>query len=142
VEALSDLVGRYADAVLRYDAERFASLWAPDAEWLVTGAEPLVGRTAIVETFVRVRSTYRLCVQEIMSGYVDPAGADEDERCAHWQVRELQWRADGSGKQLIGVYHDDVRRLDGAWSFARRRFELLYRGSLDVSGRLYLPPPA
>ena len=59
---------------------------------------------------------------------------------AHWQVRELQWRPDGSGSQLIGVYHDDLRAVDGSWCFARRRFELVYRGSLDLSGRLYLPP--
>ena len=115
-------------------------LWAPDAEWLVAGADPLVGRQTIVETFVRVRSTFKLCVQEIMSGYAEPPG-DTDERRAHWQVRELQWRADGSGRQLIGVYHDDVRPLDGRWQFTRRRFEVVYRGSLDVSGRLYLPQP-
>jgi len=54
-------------------------------------------------------------------------------------VRELQWRPDGSGSQLIGVYHDDLRAVDGSWCFARRRFELVYRGPLDVSGRLYLP---
>jgi len=92
----------------------------------------------IVETFVRARSGFRLCVQEIMSGYVDPpAGADLH---AHWQVRELQWRPDGSGSQLIGVYHDDLEAVEGAWCFARRRFELLYRGPIDLSGRLYLPP--
>ena len=137
---LADLVGRYADAVLRFDAERFASLWTEDAEWAVAGADPLRGRPTIVDTFVRVRSAYRLCVQEILSGYVDPpAGAAEHQ--AHWQVRELQWLADGSGKQLIGVYHDQVRPVDDAWCFTRRRFEVLYRGSLDVSGRLYAPPP-
>jgi hypothetical protein len=135
----SDLVGRYADAVLRFDADRFAALWTEDAEWVVAGGEPLRGRDVIVETFVRARSGFRLCVQEIMSGYVDPpAGA---ERSAHWQVRELQWRPDGSASQLIGVYHDDIKAVDGAWCFARRRFELVYRGSTDLSGRLYLPSP-
>jgi hypothetical protein len=135
----TDLVGRYADAVLRFDAERFAALWTTDAEWVVAGGEPLRGRTLIVETFVRARSGFSLCVQEIMSGYVDrPTGAD---RTAHWQVRELQWRPDGRGSQLIGVYHDDIRAVEESWCFARRRFELLYRGPLDVSGRLYLPPP-
>jgi hypothetical protein len=133
-----DLVGRYADAVLRFDADRFAPLWTEDAEWVVAGGEPLRGRAAIVETFMRARSGFRLCVQEIMSGYVDPpAGA---EVSAHWQVRELQWRPDGTGSQLIGVYHDELRAVEGSWCFARRRFELFYRGSLDLSGRLYLPP--
>jgi hypothetical protein len=133
-----DLVGRYAAAVLRFDADRFADLWTEDAEWVVAGGEALRGRAVIVETFVRARSGYRLCVQEIMSGYADrPEGAGVT---AHWQVRELQWRPDGSASQLIGVYHDDLRAVDGAWRFARRRFELVYRGSVDLSGRLYLPP--
>ena len=132
--APSDLVGRYADAVLRFDADRFARLWTEDAEWVVAGGEPLRGRDVIVETFVRARSAFRLCVQEITSGYVDPPAG------AHWQVRELQWRPDGTGSQLIGVYHDDLQAVDGVWCFARRRFELLYRGPIDLSGRLYLPP--
>jgi hypothetical protein len=74
-----------------------------------------------------------------MSGYVDPpdeAGAVE----AHWQVRELQWRPDGTGGELIGVYHDRMRPVAGAWQFARRRFELVYRGPLDLPGRVYLEP--
>jgi hypothetical protein len=137
--APSDLVGRYADAVLRFDAERFAALWTVDAEWVVAGGEALRGRAAIVETFVRARSGFRLCVQETMSGYVDPPAGDDVS--AHWQVRELQWRPDGTGRQLIGVYHDDLRAVDGSWCFARRRFELVYRGSLDLSGRLYFSPP-
>jgi hypothetical protein len=137
--APSDLVGRYADAVLRFDADRFADLWTEDAEWVVVGGEARRGRAVIVETFVRARSGYRLCVQEIMSGYADPpAGAG---LTAHWQVRELQWRPDGSASQLIGVYHDELRAVDGAWCFARRRFELVYRGSVDLPGRLYLPSP-
>jgi len=78
----SDLVGRYADAVLRFDADRFAALWTEDAEWVVAGGEPLRGRGTIVETFVRARSGFRLCVQEIMSGYVEPPGGAGAR--AHW----------------------------------------------------------
>ena len=44
---------------------------------MVAGGEPLRGRDVIVETFVRARSAFRLCVQEIMSGYVDPPAGDE-----------------------------------------------------------------
>jgi hypothetical protein len=137
-ETVVDLVGRYADAVLRADTARFASLWTDDAEWAVAGSEPIRGRPAIVEMFARSRSRFRLCVQEVMSGYADPP--DEGGTVeAHWQVRELQWRPDGTGGELIGVYHDTVQPVAGIWRFARRRFELVYRGPLDLPGRVYDP---
>jgi uncharacterized protein (TIGR02246 family) len=136
---IANLIGRYADAVLRADAEGFASLWTEDAEWHMPGADPVCGRPSIVETFVRSRSRFRLCVQEIMSGYVGTAG-DDGTTDAHWQVRELQWRRDGSAAELIGVYHDGVRPVDGRWRFARRRFEVVYRGPLDLPGRVFFGP--
>jgi ketosteroid isomerase-like protein len=138
-EGISDLVGRYADAVLRADATRFTSLWTEDAEWLVAGSDPVRGRPSVVETFVRSRSRFRLCVQEIMSGYVDPVATDGSTG-AHWQVRELQWRTDGTGRELIGVYHDVVRPAEGAWRFARRRFEPVYRGPVELPGRVLFDP--
>ncbi len=139
-ETVADLVGRYADAVLRADQVRFASLWTEDAEWAVVGSEPVVGLPAIVETFTRSRSRFRLCIQQVLSGYLDPP-ADGPSASAHWQVREMQWRADGTAGEVIGVYHDTLRRVDGAWRFARRRFELVYRGPLELPGRVYLDAP-
>ena len=55
-------------------------------------------------------------------------------------MRELQWRADGTGSELIGVYHDTMQvEGDGdELRFARRDFELLYRGPVDLSGKLRL----
>lgn len=135
-----DLLGRYADAVLRADASRFAPLWEDDAEWVIPGTSTIVGRDAIVDTFVRVRAGFPLCVQEVLSGYLDEAVVD-DEASAHWQVRELQWRPDRPGSQLIGVYHDDVRASRGRWRFARRRFEVVYRGPADLSGRVFVAAP-
>jgi hypothetical protein len=136
---IASLVGRYADAVLRADAHRFAALWTEDAEWHLQGSDPVRGRQSIVETFVRSRSRFRLCVQEVMSGYVGAAG-DSGMTDAHWQVRELQWLSDGSGREVIGVYHDSARPVAGAWRFARRRFELVYRGPLDLPGRVFFEP--
>jgi hypothetical protein len=33
------------------------------------------------------------------------------------------------------VYHDAYARIDGAWRFTRRRFDLLYTGPPDLTGR-------
>ena len=131
---IEDLVGRYCEAVLRVDLALFASTWCEDATWSIPGAGAVVGRTAITETFATIRSTYRRCVQEVLNGVVTPSGPDD--AAASWQVRELQWRADGTGSELIGVYHDDLRRGVDGWQFARRDFELLYDGPLELPGRL------
>lgn len=131
---VEDLVGRYCEAVLRNDLELFASTWCEDATWSIPGTGAVVGRAAITETFASIRGTYRRCVQEVLNGVVAPSGPDHAH--ATWQVRELQWRQDGTGSELIGVYHDEVRRTDGEWRFARRHFELLYDGPVELPGRL------
>lgn len=133
--AVHDLVGRYCEAVLRADPDRFAGCWTEDATWCIPGTGVVTGRAAVVEVFTTIRPTYRLCVQEVLNSRVVPI----DETHAHVtiQIRELQWRVDGSGSELIGVYHDDVvLESDGAARFARRDFELLYNGPVALPGRV------
>ena len=131
---IENLVGTYCEAVLRLDVELFAATWCPDAVWSIPGAGDVVGRDAIVETFTTIRATYTRCVQEILNGVVTPAG--RDGATATWQVRELQWRPDGTGSELIGVYHDTLSRTEAGWRFAHRDFELLYAGPVTMEGRL------
>ena len=102
--AVHNLVGRYCDAVLRNDVESFANLWTEAAEWCIPRGGVLSGRAKIAETFREIRSTYRLCVQEILNSIIE--ALDPVTAHATIQVRELQWRADGTGSELIGVYHD------------------------------------
>ena len=133
-EPVCRLVGRYCDAVTRFDVEAFAATWDEDAVWIVPGADPLEGRAAIVAQYRDVRALYALCVQELLSSVVDPSG------WARWYVRELQWRErDGEvvGSQLIGAYDDRVTGPAESPRFASRRFTMLHRGPVDLSGRLY-----
>lgn len=133
-----NLVGRYCDAVLRIDHAEFADVWAIDARWLIPGDGVVEGRAAIVDVFARIRPTFRQCIQEILSGTV--ANADGDHADARWQIRELQWRDDGSTSELIGTYHDVMARdLDGVLRFTQRDFELIYSGPTDGTGRLRTP---
>jgi len=138
VLGVHNLVGRYCDAVLRNDRTAFTSLWTDDAEWCIPGAGVITGRDKIAETFSEIRNTYRLCVQEILNSTIEA----RDAATAHtaFQVRELQWRADGTGSELIGVYHDVVvLDPDGRCRFTRRDFELLYSGPVDLAGRVRPP---
>lgn len=133
-----NLVGRYCDAVLRVDGEEFADAWAVDARWLIPGDGSIEGRDAITEAFLRIRPTFRQCVQEVLNGRVTPTG--DDTAIAVWQIRELRWHQDDTASELIGVYHDDmVRGIDGVLRFVCRDFELLYSGPLELGGRLRRP---
>jgi hypothetical protein len=128
---VTNLVGRYCDAVARFDIEAFASLWAEDAIWYIAGGDDRHGRDAIVDLFRSARAPFELCLQETLSSVLDPAGT------ARWYVRELQWRSDGRQLQLLGVYDDTLTGPSDAPLFASRRFSVLYRGPTDLSGRLY-----
>jgi ketosteroid isomerase-like protein len=143
-DRVRNLVGSYAQAVLRNDPTLFADTWAEDAVWSMPGAPTIVGRDDIARSFRDRRGDFRLCVQQILNGRITMAEADR--AAATWQVRELQWRSDGTGGELLGIY-DDVMAVgvDGELRFTRRDFELLYRGPVDLRGKLRLPaadPPA
>ncbi|HEX7095732.1 MAG TPA: nuclear transport factor 2 family protein [Acidimicrobiales bacterium] len=142
--AVRNLAARYCDAVLRADAERFASCWAPDARWVVPGGDTIEGRDRITALFVKLRRPFALCVQELLSGVVEPAGEGSGlAAVATWQIREVQRRDDESTNCVLGVYHDEVREDDdGVLRFARRRFDVVYRGPLDLSGTVWPPPTA
>jgi len=133
-----NLVGRYCDAVLRADAGRFGDCWADDATWSIPGDGVIEGREDITAVFERIRPAFRQCVQEILNGTITHTGGDDAS--ARWQVRERQWRVDGSVTELVGVYHDRMRRdTDGRMRFTARDFELIYSGPIDGSGRLRTP---
>ena len=132
-EAVRRLVGRYCDAVTRFDPDQFGDTWAEDGVWHLPGGQEVRGRPDIVALYGDSRARFALCVQELLSSVIDPAGH------ARFTVRELQWPKDGEGSQLIGVYDDTYSGPPDAPRFASRRFTILYRGSADLSGRLFGP---
>ena len=140
-EDVRNLVGRYCHEVTTLDVDRWAATWAADATWTIPGEGTLVGRDAIRDTFARIRRTYLLCVQEILSGVIDVV--DDDHATARWYIRELQWRdveGETFGSELIGTYDDTiVRTSDGELLFGARRFSLLYAGPVAMEGRLRRP---
>jgi ketosteroid isomerase-like protein len=139
--AVGDLVAAYCDAVTRADSADFGACWSAGATWVIPGTGEVQGRDAIVEQFARTRAAYDLCVQELLSGRVRvaPDGCTAQSR---WYVRELQHSPDRTGGELIGAYDDDCAlEADGAWRFTRRAFNLLYRGRVEMPGRVYRLPP-
>jgi uncharacterized protein (TIGR02246 family) len=126
---VENLAGRYCAAVLSGDESAFASCWHDDAVWIGPAGHVFEGRDRIRRVFAKAREPFRLCVQELLSGVVE-AGEGSGVAHAVWQIRELQWRTDGTQTVLIGTYTDDCRRGDdGVWRFARRQFTEVHRGT-------------
>lgn len=139
--AVQNLIGRYCEAVLRADAELFGACWTDDARWRIPGEGVVEGRAAVVDTFTRLRAGYRRCLQQVLNTTV--TRTDERTAAVAVQVRELQWRTDGTGSELVGVYHDDVvTDPEGRAAFRLRDFEMLYRGPVDLNGALREPRPS
>jgi hypothetical protein len=128
--AVRNLAGRYCAAVLSGDSGEFGACWTDAAQWVTAGGRVFEGRERIVRVFEKSRVPFMLCIQELLSGVIEPAGEGSGAARARWQIRELQWRTDGAQSYLIGTYTDDcVREADGVWRFARREFDEVQRGT-------------
>lgn len=133
--ASQSLLGRYCQAVLRFDLELFASCWAVSAQWSIPGEGAVSGQPDIVRTFADIRSTYQQCMQHVVGNTIEVLTPSTAQ--AVTQVRELQWLPDGTASELIGVYHDDISIVGSADAvYSRRDFELIYSGPVSMPGRL------
>jgi ketosteroid isomerase-like protein len=134
-----DLVARSCDAVARGDIDMWAACWRDDGEWIIPGRGPVQGVAQLRAAFAPLRAEMDLCVQEVLSGWVEATG---DTATARWYLRETQ-RSSSGGHEILGCYDDVVVRDGHGWRFARRRFWVLYRGPRDLSGTVFrTPPPA
>ena len=133
---IRNLVARYSDAVNRRDANDWGPTWAKQGEWHLMG-NATQGRDAIVALWENLMQNFPFVMQLVHSGVIEVQG---DRGTGRWYLTEISRGADGNAGSMIGVYHDRYLREDGAWTFERRRFDVLYMGPPDLSGQL-LPFP-
>jgi len=136
-QAIHDLVARYADAVNRRDQSAWRDTWAADGQWDLRG-QVTTGREAIVGLWTGLMGSLPFVVQLIHSGTV---AATSDRATGTWYLTEYMKTANGDGRMGVGVYRDSYARIEGAWCFARRRYDLLYSGPPNLSGDTF-PFPA
>ena len=136
---LRDLVSRYSDAVNRRDAEAWSRTWSVDATWEIMGTVQQ-GREVIVDFWKQVMAGIPLVLQEPTFGVIDfsaesPESGNMEAR-GRWYIHEITRGPDLSA-ETTGVYHDRYIHEDGAWRFARRRFDVLYRDEGPLDGQAY-----
>jgi hypothetical protein len=122
----------YADAVSRRAWSDLEPLFLPDAPIrvdTVTGdPTEAVGASGIGGFIAAAVERFEFFELVILNVHVLPGGEGADERRSRTFTCELrQEGATGHWTNAFGVYHDDVRRVDGRWQYARRRYQSLAR---------------
>ncbi len=123
--SLRQLIARYCDAVVRNDADAFATCWAADASWVL--GKPIVGRAEITDAFRKLVTGYTWLVQTAPNAVFEideTAGTGTGRVMIHEAYLS---KKDGRG-ELVGVYHDRYQRVGAGWVFAERRIEVITRG--------------
>jgi hypothetical protein len=123
----------YADAVNRAAWSEFHDLFRPDVELIVSrgGSAPpdrVNGPEAIGQLIAGYISRYDFLIQVILNARICLRYQDDPDRAfARLFIAEFrQWSDTGRALESAGVYHDEYRRVEARWWFARRRYDRLY----------------
>ena len=131
-EEIRTLLGQYADAVMRHDADQWGATWTTDAVWDM-GALKLEGRDKMVETWSGIMQSFDGVVHSYTDGWatLDQAAGTGSGR---WYVNEYLKPSDDDARIMMGFYDDEYALVDGAWKFSKRTLTSIYRGGPDFSG--------
>lgn len=121
LEAIRDLVRRYAYCIWRRDADGAAALFAETGVMDPGDRPPLVGPTAI-------RTAYRAILpasdlQPFVHDHLIELDGDRATGSCHLDLRMTR---DGRRHLGAGCYDDRYVRVDGCWKFASRRLTMQF----------------
>jgi hypothetical protein len=121
----------YADAVSRRAWSDLEPLFLPDTVIrvdTVTG-DPIeaVGAAGIGGFIAGAVERFEFFELVILNVHVLADGAADDRRSRIFTCELRQEASTGHWTNAFGVYHDDVRRVDGRWRYARRRYQSIAR---------------
>jgi hypothetical protein len=111
----------------------WAETWAEDASWKI-GPNEAKGRDEIVASWKTLMGIFDEVRQIAHQSIIRIEG---DRASGRWTMSELGWPKNGDPSYVIGTYHDAYVRVDGEWRFASRRFDMLYVGAPDLTGKNY-----
>ncbi len=121
--AIRELVESYNDAVMRFDAEAWASNWSEDGVWSLPGMGEVAGREKFVPLWKQAMSGLAF------AGFFASAGPIRvDGSTAHgtWYQQEFLHGKDGVRRAITGQYEDDYVKRAGRWYFQRRVYKILH----------------
>lgn len=119
-----DLAARYSQATDHGDGEALAATFTEDGVFEGAG-EPRKGRAAHIESANAPRPP-GLVMRHFISNPIIQGDGDAATMLVYVEVKNLGAEAK---TLLVGRYHDDLVRQNGAWKFARRFVEVDYRAT-------------
>jgi AcrR family transcriptional regulator len=124
--SLRQLVARYADAVIRHDAEAWSATWTDDARWSTEPGVVTEGREAIVTLWsTKMKAlTWVVHTPGVMVFEVDESAGTATGRVT---IDERFQRKRGGAGTLLATYSDEYRRDNGAWRFSTRVLHVIDR---------------
>jgi uncharacterized protein (TIGR02246 family) len=130
---IQTLAQTYAHGVMTRDPEIWSSTWAEDGVWYLGTPDPIKGRDTILQVWQGAMGGYPVVLHIVQPGVID---VDGETATARWYIHESIVTADGEQIYNMGVYNDTLKKENGAWKFASRRFNSMYRGPADLTGSL------
>ena len=119
--AIEELIARYNQSLDSGDYETWLSCWAEDAVFdglgkLLSGIGPIRGFAQSYD------ANYRLRIHALKHFTVNILSkVDGDRATASSYLQLTSMGSKGVHILFTGRYEDDLKRVDGAWRFARRR---------------------
>lgn len=132
-EAISDLLHRYADAVVQYDGDRWGACWAENARWILSAERDVNGREAIVALWHKAMGGFDAVIQNVFNSTASVA-ADGQTANGRSYIGEHFRRSNGAVGILLAHYEDTYVKVEGEWKFATRQLFPHYQGPPDLSG--------
>jgi ketosteroid isomerase-like protein len=119
VIAIQHLAVGYAEAMSRGAIDEAVQVYAPDGVLASPTTEDAIGPEAIAGVLRAATADLEFVFQTVHSGLVR---VDGDRARARFPITEWARRlSDGRPIQFLGIYEDDVVRLDVGWRFCRRQ---------------------
>jgi ketosteroid isomerase-like protein len=117
--AIQHLAAGYAEAVSRGNVDEAVAGFAPDGVLVSPNTPDAVGPESIAKLIETATAGLDFLFQTVHLGLVH---IDGDRAYARFPITEWARRsADGRGIQFLGVYEDELIRLDVGWRFKKRR---------------------
>ncbi|MBB3603770.1 ketosteroid isomerase-like protein [Mycolicibacterium sp. BK556] len=113
----------YSDAVTRQALDDYLDCWTDDGARFGAGGECQgIGALRAHWHGIWKALSQMAFMTQIGSIVVDGASATARSYCL-----ETLCFHDGTTRQLVGAYDDELRRVDGVWRFAVRRYRILVK---------------
>jgi hypothetical protein len=136
---LRSLANRYADGINRANFNDVGECWAPNGVWTVPAPFNISqsGRDTICAHLTERRKTVDIVVMTVCSVVALDAA---DSRIIGRTTIEEQGRRDAErGVHVLGLYDDELVKIDDRWYFAHRTLNLL---AVDNSPTVWVKSPS